>query len=520
MSDWYVSSVSYAAVPVWAANTAYTVGQFIRPLTPATNQLFVFRCTTAGTTGATEPTTGTWAGAAANNATIASGTATFTNVTGQSAYGWSAAAGSLYAISANLVSNRPVVGDRVFVASDHSESFTAIMTYFFNNFAHSWGQITFVSVNRAGSVPPVAADTQSGAAITVTNQSLILDPWTSTYWQGFTFTLAGTSNGVFITFGSSGAKTQYFKNCAFVISNTGVSSGIKASSMLNSLVWDNCTVQFGNVAQSINGSSYPFSLVWLNTPSAIQGATLPTSLFTASGSFSHVITCRGVDLSALVGALTTNAVSGGANAAKVLLDSCRVAAAMTRLNITTVTGSSAADEVELVNCFDGTNVLNERTTAAGVVTTDRSTTLSGGAQDDVGAYSLKMVSAAVLGRNAFPLDGFWLDVENAIVGSPKTATVEVISSASLNNDDLQLMLEYMGTAGSPLASFGNSLATVLTPSAALTTSANTWNNPPSTPVKQLLQVTFTPQVAGRVRGLVRLGKPSTTVWVNPQAAVA
>jgi hypothetical protein len=42
---------------------------------------------------------------------------------------------------------------------------------------------------------------------------------------------------------------------------------------------------------------------------------------------------------------------------------------------------------------------------------------------------------------------------------------------------------------------------------------------PSTPVKQHLQVTFTPQVAGRVRGIVRLGKVSTTVWVNPQIII-
>jgi hypothetical protein len=56
---------------------------------------------------------------------------------------------------------------------------------------------------------------------------------------------------------------------------------------------------------------------------------------------------------------------------------------------------------------------------------------------------------------------------------------------------------------------------VLTTASAVTTSTATWNSSPATPVKQHLQVTFTPQVAGRVRGQVRLGKPSTTVYVDP-----
>ena len=79
-----------------------------------------------------------------------------------------------------------------------------------------------------------------------------------------------------------------------------------------------------------------------------------------------------------------------------------------------------------------------------------------------------------------------------------------------------MLLEYQGTSGSSLASMATSLpATVLTTASAVTTSTATWNSSPATPVKQHLQVTFTPQVAGRVRGQVRLGKPSTTVYVDP-----
>jgi hypothetical protein len=38
--------------------------------------------------------------------------------------------------------------------------------------------------------------------------------------------------------------------------------------------------------------------------------------------------------------------------------------------------------------------------------------------------------------------------------------------------------------------------------------------------KQSLQATFTPQRAGRVRALVRLGKTSTTAWIDPRITIA
>jgi hypothetical protein len=213
------------------------------------------------------------------------------------------------------------------------------------------------------------------------------------------------------------------------------------------------------------------------------------------------------------------AFSNSANpnqAVKLLLDGCRIASAVTRFTLSS-TGCCTNDEVELVNCFDGTNTLNERYAAAGALTTERSTILSGGATDNVGAFSLKLVSNTNADKFVLPLESFWFDVDNLAIGSAKTATVEVISSTTLNNDDIRLQVEYMGTTGTTRTSFVDSgLATPLTASAALSTSTATWGSPPSTPVKQLLQVTFTPQVAGRVRGRVRLGKTSTTVWVNPQ----
>ena len=251
---------------------------------------------------------------------------------------------------------------------------------------------------------------------------------------------------------------------------------------------------------------------WLNTASAVQGATIPTNLFKQATNSGVMATCRGVDLSAVTTTLVQ--ASSSQSGVKALFDSCKISSSAT---IFGASSGGTGDIVELVNCYDGTNPRNERYGSGGKVVTERTITLSGGGADDIGTFSQKFVSNSTgLDKWAFPLEGFWFDIENTATGSSKTATVEIISSVTLNNDDISLLLEYQGTAGSNLVSFASSLPTTpLTANAAVTSSALTWNSSPATPVKQKLQVTFTPQVAGRVRGIVKLGKISTTVYVNP-----
>ena len=501
MADWYVSSVAYAATPVFQISHAYVVGDIIRPTTSIQSTMWVFRVTTAGTSAASEPSWTT-----TNNGTTTSGSAVFTNVTAQSAYGWAAAGGNLRSIGGT----RPVAGDRVFLSSDHSESVSST-TWQVGTAA--FGLIQIISVNRAGSVPPVAADILAGATLISSAGNAQPDAACDLYWQGVTF-----SSASHIAFNSSGLKTHNLKNCALVLNNATSTSRIGTASGPAKVILDNTTMQFGATGQAIGASGgSTLELLWINTPTPFVGATLPTTLITTSNASSITVTCRGIDLSAITGTLLATTTTS--YMFKVLLDSCKIASGVTRYAAPTAS-MVAYDEIELVNCYNGTSYISERHTAAGAVTTDFSTTLSGGAADDVGNYSHKLVSASRSDFAVLTLDGFWLDVENTLTGSSKTATIEIISSGSLNNNDIKLQLQYMGTAGSSLASFVESLATVLTPAAALSSSSATWNSPPATPQKQLLQVTFTPQVAGRVRGLVKLGKVSTTVWVNPQITIS
>jgi hypothetical protein len=470
MADWYVSSVVHATIATWAASTAYTVGQLIRPTTPSAFQYFVFRCTTAGTTSGTEPN---WATPTANNATVTNGTAVFTNITGQSAYGWSAPAGTLVTITAYLTGGRALAGDRIFLSSDHSEA-TNATSVFFNQQTHASGLIQILSVNRAGSVPPIAADLQSGAAYSVSGAiNIVIDAYCNLFWQGVTI----RSNGGF-AFNSSGSKSQYFKNCAFVFTTS--STARLASGPPCEVTLDNTTVEFGHVGQAIggSGSSGAFDFTWINTPSAIQGAIVPTALFNTSVDQTSIV-CRGVDLSAVTTMLLNTPAA--AVSTKVLLDSCRIASGVTRYTLASIL-SPVFDEIELVNCYDGTNVINERHTAVGWVVSDTGVVMSGGAQDDLSAFSHKLVAFLTRSdRSVQPLDSFWIDVTNNVIGSSKTATVEVLAPTSLNNDDIKLLLEYMGTAGgSSLASFVTSGPAVLASPSALASSTASWTQPTNT----------------------------------------
>jgi len=507
MADWYVSSAAYSAIAAFTPSGVYTVGNIVKPTSPALKAQWVFRCTTAGT-ASTEPAWPT-----TNNSTITTGGATFTNVTGQSTYGWSAAAGDIPTLI--LTSPRFAGGDRMFVSSDHSEAQTTSTSYGGGAGATGFASGQVLSVNRAGSVPPVAADLAAGATVAVSGlTTLTMDAPFPVYHYGMTYSYTGTGTNA-IALNSAGAKVQYFDACQLYLNTATASARITTTTAAN-IVLNNSTVRFGATGQGFSvQTTQAQEIVWLNTASAIAGATLPTTLFNGTSS----VIARGIDLSALTGTLVAASSAATIGTSKCLFDSCRIAPSVTRYS--TASAINTRDLVELVNCYDGTNFISESYQPAGTVTTEFTITLSGGATDNVGTFSHKMVSGTNIDKYTNTLNSFWLDVNYTTLGVSKTATVEIISSASLNNDEISLLLEYQGTASSSVASIATSLpATVLTTASAVTTSTATWNSSPATPVKQRLQVTFTPRTAGRVRAQVRLGKASTTVYVNPQVTIS
>lgn len=505
MADWYISSTKYATYTAFVGSHAYSIGDLVVPTAPTGGAKWVHRCTTAGTS-TTEPT---WA--TTNNGTCTSGGATFTNVTGQSTYAWSAAAGD-YPTLVRTTSTRPQGGDRIFISSDHSES-TPSNTYGSGSGATaSFNVLQVLSVNKAGSTPPVAADLAAGAVIACSG-TLTWAAYCPIYSYGITYSNTGSASTTGASSGSS-CKTMVFDNCTLYQNNANsVQWAFSGSSAFPNptVVLMNSTLNFGATGQSIGCNAFS---QWEIYNTALAG-TAPTTLFSGANSFA--VTVRGCDLSSITGTLVQNGTF--TYGSKFLFDSCKIASGATRYAVSGVVNTR--DLVEFISCFDGTNTINESYQPAGTVTTERTITLTNGATDTTGAYSLKLVSNTNCDKFCNQLHSFWLDVNNTSTGVSKTATIEVVSSTTLNNDELSINLEYCGTSSSPVASFVNNfIATPLTTPAAVTSSSASWNSLPGSPVTQKLTCTFTPQTAGRVRARVRLGKASTTVYVNPQITIS
>lgn len=465
MADWYCSSAAYAGYTPWSAGATHSVGNIVVPTAPAAGAKYVFRCS-AITTGVSSGTQPTWP--TSNNATVVDGGVTWTNVTGQSTYFWAAAAGDIVSLIASPI--RPASGDRVFVSSDHSETQTTITRLGAYNIAGT-SVLQYISVNRGGSTPPVAADVTAGAAISVNSTNdMVFVCDSPTYHNGFTFEVTDSSAFTGMEFAiNSNNYTQYFANCTLWLNNTA--RNFIGPVNATKVVLDSCNVKFGASTQSINvntGASLAFDLTWFN--GAVQG-TAPTTLFTGgSGGLAGPIVLRGVDVSLVTGTLVGN---GSGDGGKYLFESCKISQFVARYS--RASNANMLDEVELVNCYDGTYILSERWTEAGQLTTDTSIYLSGGAQDNVGNFSHKIVTSAVIDQLSNTFDSFWLDVNYTNTGSSHTATVEIASGGTLTNAQISLSLEYEGTSGSSLASFANSApATPLTTASNVPSSSATW----------------------------------------------
>jgi hypothetical protein len=107
---------------------------------------------------------------------------------------------------------------------------------------------------------------------------------------------------------------------------------------------------------------------------------------------------------------------------------------------------------------------------------------------------------------------------NDAVGSAKTITVEAIASAVLNNDEVWMDVEYMGSTTFPVASRSTtSKANILATGTANTTSSATWGG--ALTGKFSMAVTITPQQKGPITVYAKVAKASTTVYIDPLITV-
>ncbi len=513
MAVWYCGSVHYAAVAQFAINHAYSVGDIVRQLAaPTAGNERCFRCTTAGTSAASEPVWNLTKGS-----TTTSGGATFTEVTGNSTYNWSAPHNRIANAAA---SGWAVAGDTIYVASTHNYSVAASFTITFTASSSQAFPIKVICVNAAGSVPPVSADITTGAKESTTGNASLTITSGCAFIQGLTFQASNSTLSGSITIGSGNPNAYVFKNCALILGGTTTTNLINISNNSSGqqarVELINTTMQFAATAQSLVVANA--QLLWRDTPSAIAGATLPTTLLGPSGNqFPSIINFDGVDLSAMGSGKTL--IGGFAAPVKVSLTNCKLNASVTVAG----TQSSRGSSVHVVNSDSGATGYRQEKHEYNIdLTTETTIVRTGGASDGVQALSWKVVT----GANAeftLPFETFPIAVWNSATGSSKTATVEIVSdNVTFNNDEVWLEVHYLGSSATPIASTAdNAKADVLATAAAQTSSSATWTTTGlTTPVKQKLQVSFTPQMAGYVRCLIKCAKASATFYVDPVVTIS
>jgi hypothetical protein len=327
-------------------------------------------------------------------------------------------------------------GDVFYVSEDHAETQASAMTLTSPGTAAA--PCFVYCVNHAGSVPPVSADLATTATISTTGNSGITLSGQA-YYYGVAIQCGSGAVVAAITISSA----TFFKNCQLAKQGTtSTSDGIRCNS----------------------------KLVWRNTASAIAGASLPSTLFTAPSTPASVY-LEAVDLSALGSGKTLFAAAS--QSFSVGLKDCKLGA-----SVTIDAGPSGVAHETIVSRVDssGTNYIEQKYSYAGTQTDETLIIRTSGASDGTTPKSRKIVTTAN-SKWQFPFEAtpiaIWQDSTSAA-----TATLEGVWNAAAlpNNDDIWFDLEYLGAAGNPQGSFATGTkADGLASGAALTASTQAWD---------------------------------------------
>jgi hypothetical protein len=506
--------------PTWAAAKAISSAVTLGAIIKRANGASYWICSTAGSTGASEPA---WSNDTAGT-TQADGTVTWTclGVVGNFSGG-----GAPHARLVNAcVSTWFVAGNTVYVGDNHAETQSAP-----NMVINASGSFTILSKilchNHSGSYPPAAGDLTTGATVSATafaTIALTFGAGGGFYIYGLVFKAGSGSTGssVYFLINNSGG-WAYFDACSVQIIATGASNimqvGSNSSNNTYSLtIFNNTTVYFGNTTDTISVLFSQF--IWQNTGQVlVSGSSVPANLLaaTASGGLQNNITLEALDLSQLTGNLFS---ASQTNYTNLMIKDCKTNAAAT---IQTPAQNSGTT-VQLVRSDSGaTGYKSARYQYEGVETTETSITRVGGASDPAGqSQSRKIVTTANIN---------WLrpfKAEPYAIWNPTTAanvTITILGTINAgalpNNDDIWIEVEYLGSASFPIGTIKTTTkASVLAANAAVASDGSTWNGGGSgagwTPFK-LSAVLSSPQpgFAAFIEVRVRAAKASTTYYIDP-----
>lgn len=405
-------------------------------------------------------------------------------------------------------------GDTIWLSQSHSESTVGSVS---PNWAGTLASPTRVLCGNDAAEPPTAL--AAGAVIAAVGD-VFIQPYSGTttnvLFYGITFRHSGGSSFGGFNFGGTNTKGSFY-SCVFECNGTVAGQTLNIAG--GELLFVDCDFKFGHSGQSVLISSGAGTVI-ITDASLLSGGTSPTT-FTALASASQ-ITFDGLDLSNASSSI--NLASVGAAHTRAIFRNAKLPASWsgelysgTRLN---------GSRISAYNCDSAdTNYRLWIATLWGDIRDETTLVRTGGASDSTTPISWKLVSTAgtIFRHHTLITDEIvrW----NETIGSAITVTVEILhdpgSPGSLNDDEIWLEVQYLGTSGVPLGSFiDDAKSDVLAAAAPQTSSSATWTTTGmSNPTTQKLSVTFTPQEVGFIHAVVKMAKPSYTVYVCPKLDV-
>lgn len=505
MADFYLRSTS--TVGERAASTAYTLGQRVviaRADTQASFAImrrYIYEATTAGTTGTAVPAYNTAVGG-----TVTDGTVVWTT---RECSNW---------VDANrhmdYLASRLAAGDTMYMSHVHAETLTATGSAVFAGTLVNPNKV--LCVNDAAFPPTTLAKT--GKIITTLAAGYAVQ--NPVYVYGVVMEIGSGNNGLTFSINNGTAtSTQVWEDCNLRIVSTSGSSGLNingATNLLFKTILRNTTLHTGNEATIIN---VPGTLEWDGGVSLCQSTAAPKVFgFPPKGGQGRH---SGIDFSGMVAG--TSLVNPSAGFGKHVFRNCRLPTGWTGSLILGVIAGPGI-RAEMYNCDSAdTNYRLWTEDYSGSVRSETAIVRTGGASDGTTPLAWKMTTAANVVYPTLSLDSPEIVRWNEVVGTALTATIEVITdNVTLTDAECWLEVQYLSTAGFPLASFiTDAKAGFLAAAAAQTASTVAWTTTGlTTPVKQKLSVTFTPQEKGFLHARIMLARPNTTVYVDPLLTVA
>lgn len=419
-----------------------------------------FSCTTAGTTGAGEPTYNTTAGV-----TTADNTCTWTCIGAVGSFtAWLAPFARL---GLGLINqNWAASGDTIYVSSSHAETQATSWTWSAGSVA---SPTSVLCVANGGSTPPVAADITTGASLTTTGASNMTIGG-NLYFYGIAFNCGSGANTA--QFLANGANSFIrFDACALIaVATTTTTFFLGLDTSRCELV--NTTITCANSGtQAIHPGGI---FIWRDTPSAFASTagTWPTTIISPSIS-TGVFLLENVDISAH-GA--TSIMANTVGASKTVLSKCKLPAGILG---GPAFGQRGMPELDIINCDSGgVTYRHERWWYQGNQVVSATAIRTNGASNGTTAYSWQI--ATLTGNKWYdPFECIPVAIWNTVTGSNVIVTIEgAYNGAALpNNDDIWMDVRYLGTAASTQGSVkSNTKANVLTTPTALSASTALWGS--------------------------------------------